>query len=109
MAATTITRATWTNDTGSAAAPNADGTILNNTRLQNDIYAKIDEMFAGAGSYATFTFGGKIAVEGFGNHLFSAGGSGTNSITVRNTTAGTGNSAFLSVGNDASANQSFVQ
>ena len=33
--ASTITRDAWTNDTGTAATPNADGTILNNSVLQN--------------------------------------------------------------------------
>lgn len=101
MAASTITRATWTNDSGTPSSPVGDGTLLNNTRLQNDVYAKIDEMFAGAGSYATFTFGGFLAVEGFGSHLFSAGGTGGNLIMPRNTTAGTGNYAGVRVGNDA--------
>lgn len=100
MAASTITRATWTNDSGTPAVPVGDGTVLNNTRLQNDIYAKIDEMFAGAGSYATFSLGGKFAVEGFGTSTFSAGGTGANAVKVRNTTAGTGNYALLSIGND---------
>jgi len=97
MAASTITRATWTNDTGTAANPNADGTILNNTRLQDDVYAKIDEMFAGAGAYVTFTLGGKIAADGFGSHTFSAGGTGANQIVLTNTTAGTGNFARMQV------------
>ena len=101
MAASTITRATWTNDTGSAASPNADGTLITNTRLQNDVYAKIDEMFAGGvGTYATFTLGGKFAVEGFGSHSFSAGGTGANLLRVRNTSAGATNYAAVTVGNN---------
>lgn len=60
--ASTITRDTWTNDTGTAANPNADGTVLNNTVLQNNIYARVDEMFAGAGSYARFDFGAAVQV-----------------------------------------------
>jgi hypothetical protein len=97
MAASTITRDTWTNDTGSAATPNADGTVLNNAALQNNIYARIDQMFAGTGAYATWTLGGKLAVEGFGSHNFSAGGTGANIIQVKNTTAGTANSAYVQV------------
>lgn len=103
MAASTITRDTWTNDTGSAAAPNADGTILNNSVLQNHIYARVDAMFAGAGAYATLTFGGLLAAEGFGTHTFSAGGTGGNFVKVRNPTAGTGNLAGVRVGNDGAA------
>ncbi|MFN2581808.1 MAG: hypothetical protein ABR498_03595 [Candidatus Dormibacteria bacterium] len=97
MAASTVTRATWVNDTGTSSAPNLDGTLLTNTRLQNDIYAKIDEMFAGAGAYATFTLGGLFAVEGFGSHSLSAAGTGFNALLIRNTTGGTGNGARLQV------------
>jgi hypothetical protein len=64
MAASTITRDTWTNDTGTAANPNADGTVINNAALQNNIYARVDELFSGAGSYVTLTLGGKLSVEG---------------------------------------------
>ena len=62
--ATTITRDSLTDDTGSAASPNADGSILNNSVLQNKIYARIDELFAGAGSYTKFTFGGAVQMDG---------------------------------------------
>ena len=105
MAASTIggPRPTWTNDTGTAASPAADGTILNNARLQADVYDQVDELFAGAGAWATLTFGGLIAAEGFGTHTFSAGGTGANSLAVRNTTSGTGNSAQVLVGNNSSA------
>ena len=64
MAASTITRDTWTNDTGTASVPNLDGTVINNAALQNNIYARVDEMFSGAGSYTTLTLGGKLSVEG---------------------------------------------
>jgi hypothetical protein len=103
VAASTITRDAWTNDTGTPSAPVGDGTILNNTVLQNHIYARIDAMFAGAGAYATFTLGGLVAVEGFGSHTFSAGGTGGNFIAIRNTTAGTSMHAGYRLGNDASA------
>lgn len=103
MAASTISRATWVNDTGTAANPNADGTVINNTRLQDDVYAKIDQMFAGAGAYATLTFGGLIAAEGFGTHTFSAGGTGAQAISLRNTSAGTGNETAFNIGNNTSA------
>lgn len=100
MAASTITRTTWTNDTGTPTTPVGDGTVLNNARLQ-DIYAAIDQLFSGAGAYATFTLGGLLAVEGFGTHGCSAGGSGGQILRVRNTTAGAANFAALHVGNDA--------
>ncbi len=40
---------------------------------------------------------------GFGVHTFSAGGTGGNYISLRNTSAGTGNHVFLGVGNDTTA------
>jgi hypothetical protein len=58
MAASTITRVTWTDG--------PSGTVVNNARKNSDIYDKVDEMFAGAGTYATFTLGGKLRVEGAG-------------------------------------------
>lgn len=103
MAASTITRDTWTNDSGTAATPVGDGTLINNSALQNHIYARIDELFAGAGSYGTFTLGGRLAAEGFGSHAFSAGGTGNNSVDIRNTTPGTTNFAAVHLGNDGSA------
>lgn len=103
MAASTITRDTWTNDSGSAATPAGDGTIINNSALQNNVYARIDAMFAGSGSYTTFTVGGLFAAEGFGTHVFSAGGTGGQALNVRNTTAGTTNYATVQIGNDAAA------
>lgn len=101
MAASTITRDTWTNDTGTPSAPNADGTILNNNVLQNHIYARIDAMFAGAGAYVTFTLGGLFKAEGFGLHEFTAGSAGSNAVQVKNTTAGTGNAAYFQASGDS--------
>lgn len=97
MAASTITRTTWTNDSGTPASPVGDGTVLNNARLQ-DIYAAIDALIA-----ATITFGGLVSAEGFGVHNYSAGGTGANVLAVRNTSAGTGNYSELRGGNDSSA------
>jgi len=45
----------------------------------------------------------------FGAHVFTAAGAGVNSLSVRNTQAGTGNSAALYVGNDADAGLTIVQ
>lgn len=58
--ASVISRATWTDDDGSGTT----GTIINNARLQADVYDKVDAMFAGSGAYATFTFGGAVQVDG---------------------------------------------
>lgn len=100
MAASTITRSTWTDG--------ASGTIINNAALHADVYAKIDQMFAGAGAYATFTFGGLIAAEGFGTHSLSAGGTGSNTFGVRNTSAGTGNLSRVRLGNDSTAELVYI-
>jgi hypothetical protein len=91
MAATTISRATWTDG--------VSGTLINNARLQADVYDKIDSLLAGA-----ITFGSTITAEGFGTHSFSAGGTGSNVLRIRNTSAGTTNFAVLDVGNDGLAN-----
>jgi hypothetical protein len=109
LAASTITRDTWTNDSGSAASPAGDGTTINNAALQNNVYARIDAMFSGAGAYATLTFGGLIAAEGFGLHTFSAGGTGEQSIRVRNTTAGTTNKTSVVLGNNSTATLAYIQ
>jgi hypothetical protein len=92
MAATTISRATWTD----GASPT--GTVINNARLQADVYDKIDSVLS-----SNITFGGLLHAEGFGTHLHSAGGTGGNVLRVRNTSAGTGNYARVAVGNNATA------
>lgn len=70
MAASTITRVPWTD--GPA------GTVVNNAVKNSDIYDKIDQMFAGAGSYATFEFGGGVKVDG----MFEYSGFKANAPTV---------------------------
>lgn len=99
MAASTITRTgvTLTNDTGTAAEPNGDGTLLN-AAWCSTFLDRIDALFSSA-----LTIGGLFGAEGFGTHSFSAGGTGTQALLVRNTTAGNTNQAMLQVGNDASA------
>ena len=100
--ASTITRTTWTDDTGTPASPVGDGTTINNARLQ-EIYAAIDELFAGASPYDPFVFGGTIQADGLGTHLFSATGAGANRLRVRAASAGTGNVGAVDVGTDADA------
>ena len=53
--------------------------------------------------------GGLLDVTGFGDHTFSASGTGANVLYVRNTTAGTGNYARMGVGNDTSASALLLQ
>lgn len=57
MAATTISRSTWTDDDGSGTT----GTIINNARLQADVYDKVDALLSGA---ATLEAGGNVIVDG---------------------------------------------
>ena len=52
----------------------------------------------------TLGVAGLLTVSGFGTHSFSAGGTGANFLSVRNTTAGTGNYGQMSVGNDNAPN-----
>jgi len=47
---------------------------------------------------------GLLTVSGFGTHSFSAGGTGNQELSIRNTTAGTGNAALLTLGNNSDAN-----
>ena len=100
--ASTITRTTWTDDSGTPASPVGDGTTINNARLQ-EIYAAIDELLAGAAPYDPLVFGGTIQAEGLGTHLFSATGAGANRLRVRAASAGTGNVGAVDVGTDADA------
>lgn len=62
--ASTITRDTLTNDSGTAATPAGDGTVLNNAILQSYIYARIDELLAGASPYNPLVLGGALQVDG---------------------------------------------
>lgn len=45
----------------------------------------------------------------FGTHTFSAGSAGSNTLAVRNTSAGTGNMSSLFLGNDNDASNFFIQ
>lgn len=49
------------------------------------------------------TVGGLLTVSGFGTHVFSAAGTGSNTLSVRNPTGGTGNYARVQIGGDGSA------
>jgi hypothetical protein len=92
---------TLTNDTGTPSSPVGDGTLLN-AADRVAVLDRIDELFNGTRA-STFTLGTLLAVDGFGVHNFSAGGTGANVVAVRNTTAGTGNYTELRAGNDSSA------
>lgn len=92
---------TLTNDTGTPAVPVGDGTLLS-AADRTALLDAIDDLFDGTRS-ATFTLGALLYVETFGTHLVSSGGTGSNILRVRNTTAGAANIASIQVGNDASA------
>jgi hypothetical protein len=62
--ASTITRTTMTNDTGTAANPNSDGTVLNNAWLQASVYDKVDQLLAGASPYNPLILGGALQLDG---------------------------------------------
>ena len=52
---------------------------------------------------------GLATFSSFGSHSFSSAGTGYNKLTIRNTTAGTGNGAQLSIGTNADADQLYIQ
>jgi hypothetical protein len=59
---------------------------------------------AGVGSVTgSWLIGGLLTVNGFGAHTIATNGTGANSLTIQNGAAGTGNTANLNLGNDASA------
>lgn len=97
MAASQITRDTWTDGVG--------GTTIGNSALQNNIYARIDELLAGTGSYSTLTFGNLIAAEGYGTYLFSGSGSANQIFRLRNTSSGSAATAQFEVGTNNDADQ----
>ena len=57
---------------------------------------------------STLLVSGLLTASGFGSNAFSAGGTGYNKLTLRNTTAGVANGAQLSVGTDADADQFYI-
>lgn len=85
MAATTIARATLT-----------DGVSVWNAALVGTaIYDKVDLLIS-----SNINFGGTLGAEGFGTHSFTAGGTGANTLQVKNSTAGTGNYARVMIYGD---------
>ena len=101
--ATTLDRSliTFTNDTGTPASPNGDGTLIN-MALFTAIYDEIDQLFNGT-TANPFVFGARLQVDGFGTHAFDASGAGGNVLRVRNSNSGTTAYGRLAVGNDTSA------
>ena len=64
---------------------------------------------SGTGRFtSTLLVSGLLTASGFGSNAFSAGGTGYNKLTLRNTTAGVANGAQLSVGTDADADQFYI-
>jgi len=61
----------------------------------------------GAGSFGTIT--GPVTVTGFGTNTISGGGTGNQTLSVRNTTAGTANGTVFNLGNDSTANLTVLQ
>jgi len=102
--ATTITRPTRTDDTGTPATPNNDGDIVDASTLTT-LEDNIDGMWSGA----TQVFGGTVEADGFGVHDFNTGGTGANALLVGNPTSGTGNSAELRLGTNTNADVARVR
>ena len=99
---------TISNGTFAYTLPSATGTLA----LTSDLSSYLPltgGTLTGALSGTSATFSNLITVSGFGNSTFSAGGTGYNKLTIRNTTAGTGNGAQLSIGTNADADQFYVQ
>ena len=108
---------------------NANATILQSTGSNSGYGWKLQQEEVSTGDFRIFrreasvdyqvlnlarstgaaTFSNLITVSGFGNSTFSSGGTGYNKLTIRNTTAGTGNGAQLSIGTDADPDQFYVQ
>lgn len=67
---------------------------------------------AGTATIATATITTLAALlneSAFGAHMISSAGTGQNSLTIRNTTAGTGNFSAVFAGNDASATNAYIE
>jgi hypothetical protein len=98
MAASTISpRVVLVDDTGTFAAPNNDGTVINNALFQT-LQDRIDALFS------TDLYVAGLVVDSFGAHpVFVAAGAGTNSLEVRNLAAGTSNTAAYLLGNDVAS------
>jgi hypothetical protein len=108
--ASTVTGFTWSDDTGTPAAPAGDGTTINNAELQK-IFAEVDALFSGAGAFATLTMGGLIQVDGAGVSVFDGTGSagGLQGIRVRNTGSNTDDAGYLAIGNDTAADSGVIE
>src|SRR4051794_14994850 len=101
MPATTISRTAYNllvDDDGSGNT----GSVWDKADI-NDILSAVDALIANA-----ITFGGTVSALGFGTHAFSAGGAGFNALSVRNTTAGTGNGCLIYAGTDVAAQQAII-
>jgi len=86
------------------------GTSIGTDTFNYQIYdAVAGEARLTISSTGAATFSNLITVSGFGNSTFSSAGTGYNKLTIRNTTAGTGNGAQLSIGTNADADQFYVQ
>jgi hypothetical protein len=57
----------------------------------------------------TLTATGVLTATGFGTHAFTTGGTGLQTLAVRNTTAGTGNATRLLLGNDTDASLTMLE
>jgi hypothetical protein len=87
----------------------ASGTLTNCTGLPA---ASVVAGTFGAGAFtfpSTLAVTGVLTVSGFGTHAFSAGGTGTNRLSIRNTLAGSANLAQLAVVDDTGYDTSLTR
>jgi hypothetical protein len=107
--ATERLRITAAGDVGIATAKkfNFDGVVATgDTHITESSANTLDLV---SGGITTSLVSGVLTVNGLGIHAFNAGGTGANSLRVRNSTAGTGNYAEFAVGNNSSAQRSIWQ
>ena len=86
---TTLNTYTFNQSVASGASPTLTGTNFTGIPAAS--------ILAGTFGSGNYTIPGLLTVSGFGTHLFSAGGTGGQSLEVTNTTSGTGNFARVYV------------
>ncbi len=96
---------------GSFSSANLSGALTDETGSGAAVFGT-NPSIAGAALSGTLsgtpTFSGVFTNTAFGTHTLSAGGTGGQILTLRNTTAGTGNYTQLMVGNNLAADEGYL-
>lgn len=89
-----------------SAATSVNSDVHKGRTAVNTVFKFSEDTVFMTANYATggVAIAGPLTVNGLGGHVFSAGGSGLNTIALRNTTAGAGNGSLIRLGNDAVSN-----